>query len=335
MGEKALKGFDENMMCRGFSYEEGKSYELEEGSVIICERGFHAIRKEYSPLEVFGYYPPSTSRYCEVDLDGDMDYYHEKIVGSKIRIDHEIGIDFIVKKSVKQINSQIRFRKSGTYSKKDATGISNAERESIVANMGNMAQASSEASRSVAASTGDNDVSNAEGILSVAACTGSLSIALTSCCGSIACNIGNRSVAKTAGTQSIAAVARDSSVAICSAEMSIASSTGDESLSMVHGDCSVAVSNGHKSNAIVDGDRCLAVSTGNRSQAEAAGNESIAIVTGVGSKVRGEIGNWLVIAEYDKNDIDIVDVKSFKVDGETVKADTWYTMKNGVIKEVK
>lgn len=38
---KTYKGFDEDMTCKGFQYEEGKSYEKKEK--IVCENGFHVI----------------------------------------------------------------------------------------------------------------------------------------------------------------------------------------------------------------------------------------------------------------------------------------------------
>lgn len=63
MGEiiKSYKGFNKDMTCRGFQYEEGKEYE--EPSVEICDHGFHAC--EY-PLDCLGYYSPNKSVYHEV-----------------------------------------------------------------------------------------------------------------------------------------------------------------------------------------------------------------------------------------------------------------------------
>ena len=62
---KAYKGFDKNMQCRGFQFEEGKTYHEDEAE--LCKRGFHACE---NPLDVFGYYTPGkNSIYREVELE--------------------------------------------------------------------------------------------------------------------------------------------------------------------------------------------------------------------------------------------------------------------------
>ena len=62
---KAYKGFDKNMQCRGFQFEEGKTYHEDEAE--LCKRWFHACE---NPLDVFGYYTPGkNSIYREVELE--------------------------------------------------------------------------------------------------------------------------------------------------------------------------------------------------------------------------------------------------------------------------
>lgn len=67
MAKKAFKGFNKDLICRGFQYEEGKEFETERAE--CCEEGFHAC--EY-PLDCFAYYNPANSVFHEVELDGDM-----------------------------------------------------------------------------------------------------------------------------------------------------------------------------------------------------------------------------------------------------------------------
>nr|DAE80987.1 MAG TPA: hypothetical protein [Bacteriophage sp.] len=91
---KAFKGFDKRLRCRGFQYEVGKEYQEPEAS--LCHKGFHACE---NPLDTFRYYPPTDSRYCEVELDdnGQRNSDDSKVCGEKIKIVSEIGLDSVIK----------------------------------------------------------------------------------------------------------------------------------------------------------------------------------------------------------------------------------------------
>lgn len=56
---------------------------------------------------------------------------------------------------------------------------------------------------------------------------------------------------------------------------------------------------------------------------------SIAIATGYKSKAKAPLNCWIVLAEWDENYENIKYLKSAKVDGKNIKADTWYILKNG------
>lgn len=94
---KAYKAFDKDLSCRGFKYEVGKEYE-ETGYIKACEKGFHACPY---PLDVFGYYAPAGSRFCEVEQSGKIDDSEsDKVCSSKIRIGAELDIRGLVKAAV-------------------------------------------------------------------------------------------------------------------------------------------------------------------------------------------------------------------------------------------
>lgn len=76
------------------------------------------------------------------------------------------------------------------------------------------------------------------------------------------------------------------------------------------------------------GDRSAATSTGDRSAAIVSGKGSVAMAIGYKSKAKGSLGCWIVLAEQNDN-YEIIDVQSVKVDGEKIKADTFYTLVNG------
>jgi len=74
-------------------------------------------------------------------------------------------------------------------------------------------------------------------------------------------------------------------------------------------------------------------SSGDCSQHELNGKNSIAMACGCGSKMKGKKGNWIVLAEYD-NSGKVIAVVSAKIDGNKIKEDIWYGVKNGKFVEL-
>ena len=103
---KAYKGFDKNLECRGYQYQIGGEYT--EDSAELCKKGFHACEL---PHDVFNYYAPAESRFCEVDLDATDEQNSEdsKRVGARIKIGAEISVFEIAKISVKAFFDRMQF----------------------------------------------------------------------------------------------------------------------------------------------------------------------------------------------------------------------------------
>ena len=99
---KSYKGFEKDLKCRGFQYEIGEEYECE--NAVACKTGFHACER---PLDVFAYYPPASSRYCEVEQGGKTDANSDdsKIASTKIKIGAEIGIPGLVKAQIEYVKA--------------------------------------------------------------------------------------------------------------------------------------------------------------------------------------------------------------------------------------
>ena len=82
----------------------------------------------------------------------------------------------------------------------------------------------------------------------------------------------------------------------------------------------------------------MASNIGNDSMAEVSGNGSVAVVTGYGNKVKGALGCAIVIAErgeWNGVTYPLIGGVFAIVDGVNVKADTWYTCKDGVLVEAE
>ncbi len=307
---KCFKGFDKDLKWRDFQYEIGKEYTEEKAN--ICNYGFHACE---FPMDVFGYYPPSDSRYCEVDLEANDQKSPDdsKRVGKKISVKAEIGIAGIIKAGVEYIKEQVNWEDDKTTNTGDQSAATNTGNRSAATNTGNYSAATNTGYRSAATNTGDQSAATNTGYQSAATNTGDRSAATNTGDRSAATNTGNRSAATNTGYQSAA------------------TNTGDRSAATNTGYQSAATNTGYQSAATNTGNRSAATNTGNRSAAIVEGKESIALATGINSKAKGKIGCFIVLAEWKEINYEyhIVDIKSAKVDGENIKEDTFYMLKDG------
>ena len=102
---KCYKGFNKDMTCRGFQYEEGKEYEEETADA--CHSGFQAC--EY-PLDCFSHYSPDESVYHEVEQSGefDRDGDDSKVASTKIKIGARLDISGLVKAAIDFTMSRVK-----------------------------------------------------------------------------------------------------------------------------------------------------------------------------------------------------------------------------------
>ena len=337
MGKTMYKGFDKDLKCLGFQYEEGKEY-IHEGTVEVCKGGFHACEK---PFDVFAYYPPNDfHRFCVVEGSGKEAVAKNKTSFEKLKIKAELGLNEFIKAGVQFCLDRVKWTNrasaAGDYSGASATdGCSGASAT------GDFSGASVTGYMSGASVTGDYSGASAAGNHSEASATGDYSGASVTGNYSGASVTGNFSGASATGDFSGASVTGKFSRASVTGNYSGASATGDFSGASATGDYSGASAAGYKSEASATGYMSEASATGNCSGASAtgyksgasAGKGSVALSIGRDARAKGSIGSWLVLTQchYDvtvKEDfIDLVKVA--KVDGKRIKADTWYTLKEG------
>ena len=321
---KAYKAFDKDLSCRGFKYKVGKEYE-ETGDIKACEKGFHACPY---PLDVFGYYAPAGSRFCEVEQSGKIDDSEsDKVCSSKIRIGAELDIRGLVKAAVSYVKERCTNEYNAEPGKPAMTGYRG------VATAGDRGAAT--AGNCGVATAGDRG----------AATAGYRGVAMAGNCG--AATAGDRGAA-TAGDGG-AATAGDCGAATAgdrgaaTAGDGGAATAGDGGAATA-GDGGVATAGyrgvataGYRgvamagdSGAATAGDGGAATARGKAS----TGSNGLSVARGKNVQVKGGIGAILVIAEERGDTYDIVDWKAVVVDGEVVKADTWYRLENGELVEV-
>ena len=86
------------------------------------------------------------------------------------------------------------------------------------------------------------------------------------------------------------------------------------------------------------GDYAKIGSSGDYAQIDSTGEDSVIMCAGNNSKAKAKVGSWITLAEWKwsdekKRDVPVC-VKTEYVDGENIKADTWYKLKNGKFVEV-
>lgn len=102
------------------------------------------------------------------------------------------------------------------------------------------------------------------------------------------------------------------------------------------GDYAKIGSSGYSAKIGSSGDSAQIGSSGDYAQIGSTGNHSVVMAAGNNSIAKAKIGSWITLAEWDCIDgvwIPIC-VKTEKVDGEHIKADTFYELIDGEFKEV-
>ena len=283
---KAYKGFDKDLKCRGYQYQIGGEYT--EDSAELCKKGFHACEL---PHDVFNYYAPAESRFCEVDLDATDERNSEdsKRVGTRIKIGAEISVFDIAKISVKEFFDLIEFTKKIESSDTNNAGDYGAANAGYrgAANAGNRGAAN--AGYRGAANAGNYGAANA----------GDYGAA----------NAGNYGAAN-AGYRGAANAGNGG-----------AANAGDRGAANV-GNYGAANAGNYGAAIVRDGGKAK------------VGKSGVAVGLGEKAMASGAVGAVLVLTERDSR-YNIINAAAVIVDGEKIKADTYYTMKNGEIVEAE
>ena len=308
---KAYKGFNADMTCRGFQYKEGETYH--EDIADLCHKGFHACER---PLDVLAYYSPNSSVYHEVELDDVSEQREEdsKVCAKFIKIGAKVDIATLVEATVDY-----------TFSKCDPVKSQHAKK--------NRGAASATGWNGPALATGDRGAASATGRMGAASATGWISAALATGDKGAASATGAWSVASATGSRGAASATGSQGAASATGCYSVASSTGSQGAASATGDWSVASATGGRSAASATGCYSVASSTGCYSLASADNPTAIAVAWGPFGRVKGVLGAHVVCAEWRNGKL--VEAKMAVVDGDKIKADTYYMLKNGEFAEVE
>ena len=154
---RAFKGFNKDLTCRGYQYEEGKEFHTERAE--CCDTGFHAC--EY-PLDCFGYYDPAHSVFHEVELSGEMDKSGDntKVCATDIKIGARLSIAGLVKMAIDFTMSKVN-KEAGS-----------DERHGFASATGDYGASSATGDYGASSATGDYGASSATGYKGASSATG-------------------------------------------------------------------------------------------------------------------------------------------------------------------
>ena len=293
---KGYKGFNPGLICKDKQYQENTVFEEPEAK--ICEKGMHFCE---NPFDVLDYYDlirsdGTPNEFTEVEaLDEPKTDDKKKFCSRKLKIGVKLGLSGFIKACVDFVLEKT---------------IAEAPSENVYS--GNYAQIGSSGYSAQIGSSGYSARIGSSGNYAQIGSSGNYAWIGSS--GNYA-QIGSSGYSARIG------------------------SSGNYAQIGSSGDSAWIGSSGNSAQIGSSGNYAQIGSSGNYARINCTGSDSVICCAGHGSVVKAPIGCWITLAEwkYDgaKQRYVSVCVKTEYVDGEKIKADTPYTLKNGEFAEVK
>ena len=309
MGMKGFKGFEKDFSCRGKQYEENTTYE--EHGVGCCHKGVMHFCED--PWEVLNHYDlvdgnGNFSEFAEVEALGQVWNDGEKRATNKIHVGEKLGLKGFLKACI-----------DFTLEKTNGTNLS-----------GNSAQIGSSGNYAQIGSSGDSAQIGSSGY---SAQIGSSGYSAKIGSSGDSAQIGSSGYSAKIGSSGYYAQIGSSGYSAkigSSGYYAKIGSSGDSAQIGSSGDYAQIGSSGYSAKI---------GSSGDYAQINSTGEDAVIMCAGSRSKAKGKKGSWITLAEWVKDEekgryVPIC-VKTERVDGEKIKEDTYYTLKNGEFSEVE
>ena len=330
MAIKSYKGFDKNLRCRDFQYKIGGIYEMD-GEIKVCNRGFHACE---SPFDVFDYYTMIDSRFCEVEQDGNISKWDRgtKICSSKIKIKAELkladminlGVEWLKEiTSPEKIKTSIKDNSSGNYAKIGSSGD-----EAQIGSSGNGAKIGSSGNGAKIGSSGYGAKIGSSGNDAKIGSSGDNAQIGSSGYGAKIGSSGYRAKIGSSGNDAQIGSSGDNAQIGSSGDNAQIGSSGNDAQIGSSGDNAQIGSSGYGAKIS---------SSGYGAKIDNTGEDCVIMCAGINSVAKASKGSWVTLSEWsyseEKQRYIPICVKTEFVDGEKIKADTYYSLKGGVFVE--
>ena len=311
---KGYKGFNPGLICKDKQYQENTVFEEPEAK--ICEKGMHFCE---SPFDVLDYYDlirsdGTPNEFAEVEaLDEPKTDDKKKFCSRKLKIGVKLGLSGFVKACVDFVLEKTI-----------------AETPSENVDSGNSAQIGSSGNSAQIGSSGNSAQIGSSG--------NSTRIGSSGYCAQIGSS-GDYARIGSSGNSAQIGSSGDYAQIGSSGNSARIGSSGDSAQIGSSGDSTRIGSSGDYARIGSSGNSTRIGSSGDYARINCTGSDSVICCAGHGSVVKAPIGCWITLAEwkYDgaKQRYVPVCVKTEYVDGEKIKADTPYMLKNGEFVEAK
>ena len=300
MGMKGFKGFEKDFSCGGKQCEENTTYE--EYGEGCCYKGVMHFYED--PWEVLNHYDlvdgnGNLSEFAEVEALGQVWNDGEKRATNKIHVGAKLGLKGFLKACI-----------DFTLEKTNGTNLSGNSAQ--IGSSGNSAQIGSSGNSAQIGSSGDSAQIGSSGNYAQIGSSG------------YSAQIGSSGYYAQIGS---------------SGDSAQIGSSGDYAQIGSSGYYAQIGSSGYSAQIGSSGDSAQIGSSGDYAQINSTGEDAVIMCAGRKSKAKGKKGSWITLAEWVKDEekgryVPIC-VKTERVDGEKIKDDTYYTLKNGEFSEVE
>ena len=302
---KGYKGFNPGLICKGKQYQENTVFEEPEAK--ICKKGMHFCE---NPFDVLDYYDlirsdGTPNEFAEVEaLDEPKTDDKKKFCSRKLKIGVKLGlsgfikacVDFVLEKTIAETPSE-------NVDSGDSAQIGSSGNSARIGSSGNSARIGSSGYYARIGSSGDSAQIGSSGD---------------------SAQIGSSGNSARIGS---------------SGDYAQIGSSGYYARIGSSGNSAQIGSSGNSAQIGSSGDYAQIGSSGYYARINCTGIDSVICCAGNGSVVKASVGCWITLAEWKFDDAKQrhvpVCVKTEYVDGEKIKADTPYMLKNGEFVEVE
>nr|DAG69241.1 MAG TPA: hypothetical protein [Caudoviricetes sp.] len=302
---KGYKGFNPGLICKNKKYQENTVFEEPEAK--ICEKGMHFCE---NPFDVLDYYDlirsdGTPNEFAEVEaLDDPKTDDKKKFCSRKLKIGVKLGlsgfikacVDFVLERTIAETPSENVY--SGNYARIGSSGY-----YARIGSSGDYARIGSSGYYAQIGSSGNSVQIGSSGNSARIGSSGN------------SARIGSSGYYARIG------------------------SSGDYAQIGSSGNSARIGSSGNSVQIGSSGNSVQIGSSGNSARINCTGIDSVICCAGNGSAVKAPVGCWITLAEWKYNSAKgryvPACVKTEYVDGEKIKADTPYMLKNGEFVEVQ